>query len=859
MLRMQKTHTIKSLKHKNMKPLFFILFLTGCLSVQAQTVKEWLALSPIPVEKPALSQVKNVKDKVFTDAMFTEYAGLNIRDLVPDAKSGDNQFHRLSWSLAPMENDTVVAPRQDRLSLNYYAAYFTNPEWVSGKFSFRITGDAEIYIDGMKKASVTGNTPATKTIPGEWIPGKHTIIVKLLTQGGKVLAADFKADKEFENLPSSFSVSPERGKNIYDVLNGKRVYQLEVSPSGKYSLVGISNTVDGKAVYNTYVYRIADKEIVYTFYGANVRSLQWIPEKDQLSFLQSEGAGQSLFCYDLEKQQQTCLIREDRQIKGYTWSPDRSYLIYYDQENYSDSKWELRKLAGIQDRQDYFRNRSYLCKYDFATGLHSRITWGNLSTSLMDISPDGKKLLFSTSSPAYTEYPFSKQNIYLMDVATQKIDTLWQDRLFGIQCSFSPDGKKLLIQGGPSAFGKSGENIGKNPIANQYDVQLYIYDLATGHTTPITRDFAPSIDQSVWHKNGKIYAKVTEADFVRLYCYDQGKFTRIECPGDMILQTSFATDANNMMYTASNTNYPPRIYTLNLDNYQAAMWDNPAQEQYEHIVFGEMKDWDYQYKKGTLIDGRYYLPSDFDPDKKYPLIVYYYGGTTPVARSFGGRWPFNLYTANGYIVYVLQPSGTIGYGQEFSARHQNNWGKITADEIISAVKAFTKAHSFIDPARIGCMGASYGGFTTEYLTTQTDIFACAISHAGISSISSYWGEGYWGYGYSTNASAHAYPWNRKDIYVDQSPLFNADKVKVPILLIHGTKDVNVPTGESIQFYTALKLLGKDAELVFVKDADHAVVDYNQRILWNNTILSYFAKYLKGQPAWWEHLYKDLNL
>ncbi len=272
-----------------------------------------------------------------------------------------------------------------------------------------------------------------------------------------------------------------------------------------------------------------------------------------------------------------------------------------------------------------------------------------------------------------------------------------------------------------------------------------------------------------------------------------------------------------------------------------------------------MKDWDYQYNKNTLIDGRYYLPANFDPKKKYPLIVYYYGGTTPVARSFGGRWPFNLYTSNGYVVYVPQPSGCIGYGQEFSARHQNNWGKITADEIIASTKAFVKAHPFIDPQKIGCMGASYGGFTTEYLTTRTNLFACAISHAGISSIAGYWGEGYWGYGYSTNASAYAFPWNRRDIYVDQSPLFQADKVKVPLLLIHGTKDVNVPTGQSIQLYTALKLLGKDAELVLVKNADHTVVDYQQRIIWNNTILAYFAKYLKEQPAWWEHLYKDINL
>ena len=79
------------------------------------------------------------------------------------------------------------------------------------------------------------------------------------------------------------------------------------------------------------------------------------------------------------------------------------------------------------------------------------------------------------------------------------------------------------------------------------------------------------------------------------------------------------------------------------------------------------------------------------------------------------------------------------------------------------------------------------------------------------------------------------------------------------MLLHGTADVNVPTGESIQFYTALKLLGKEVDLVLINNADHAVVDYDQRILWNNTILSYFAKYLKGQSAWWENMYKNKNL
>lgn len=836
--------------------LILPLLLAGGVSAQAQEIKEWLSLTPIPVEKPALSEVKNVKNTVFTDAMMAEHNGLEIKQLVPNKGRNEGQ---LQWNAAEMVQDTVTAAPGDAFTLNHYAAYISNPEWVSGKLTFQLSGDAEVYVDGVKKASVTGGKSSAKTVPVEWLPGKHCIIVKSLTQGGKVVFARFDADQEFADEPLVFSVSPERGKDIDDVLNGKRVSRLEVSPSGKYALVGITNIVDGQGSMNLYVQRVADKETVYTFYGNNVGSLQWIPGRDALSFLQTEGKNRSLYEYDIESRQQKCLIREDSRIKAYTWSPDRSYLIYTDNENYADPKWELRKLAGVQDRQAYFRNRSYLCKYDFASGLHSRITWGNLSTSLMDISRDGKKLLFSTSRPVYNEYPFSKQDIYLMDVATRRVDTLWKDRTQPIGCSFSPDGKQLLVQGGPSAFGKVGENVAKGQTVNQYDTQLFICDLASGHVQAITRDFNPSVDEAVWHKNGKIYAKVTDADFVRLYCYEGGSFKRIDCPGDLVMQNSFASEADVLMYTASMSDYPARIFTLDLSDNKAEMWDDPCREQFEHIVFGEMKDWDYNYKKGTVIDGRYYLPADFDPNKKYPLIVYYYGGTTPVSRTFGGRWPFNLYAANGYVVYVLQPSGATGYGQEFSARHQNNWCKITADEIIASTRAFIKAHPFIDGEHVGCMGASYGGFTTEYLTTQTDLFACAISHAGISSISSYWGEGYWGYGYSINASAHSYPWNRRDIYVDQSPLFNADKVKVPILLIHGTADVNVPTGESIQFYTALKLLGKDAELVLVKDADHAVVDYNQRILWNNTILSYFAKYLKGKPAWWEHQYKDLNL
>ncbi|RLD13760.1 S9 family peptidase, partial [candidate division KSB1 bacterium] len=140
------------------------------------------------------------------------------------------------------------------------------------------------------------------------------------------------------------------------------------------------------------------------------------------------------------------------------------------------------------------------------------------------------------------------------------------------------------------------------------------------------------------------------------------------------------------------------------------------------------------------------------------------------------------------------------------------------------------------------------------LVSKTNLFAAAVAHAGISSISSYWGQGYWGYLYSAVATANSFPWNRKDIYVNRSPLFNADKINTPLLLLHGTADTNVPTGESIQLYTALKLLGKTVELVEIKDQNHHIMAYGKRKRWTKTIIAWFDRWLKGQPQWWQRLY-----
>ena len=134
----------------------------------------------------------------------------------------------------------------------------------------------------------------------------------------------------------------------------------------------------------------------------------------------------------------------------------------------------------------------------------------------------------------------------------------------------------------------------------------------------------------------------------------------------------------------------------------------PADEIFRHVKLGKVEPWSFTASDGSEIVGRVHYPPDFDPGMVYPCIVYYYGGTSPVDRTFGGRYPKNLWAAMGYVVYVLQPSGATGFGQEWSARHVNEWGSLVADEIIEGTGKFLDAHPYVDPERVGA-GLRFSG------------------------------------------------------------------------------------------------------------------------------------------------------
>lgn len=447
---------------------------------------------------------------------------------------------------------------------------------------------------------------------------------------------------------------------------------------------------------------------------------------------------------------------------------------------------------------------------------------------------------------------------------SMKADTLVYEDGFITGGKYSPDGKLIAFTGSPESLDGIGKNVPDGKIPNMTDGQIFIMDLSTKKITPVTKNFNPSVGETAWHPaSGNLYFTAEDKDRISLFEYNSKSetITGIDLPEDIILNFSFARNSNDGAFIGESVSNPQALYEL---DYKKKRWEprqikTTGEKLMKEVNLAEVVDWDFVNSRGDTINGRFYLPPDFDPTKKYPLIVNYYGGCSPTSRNFATRYPHHVYANNGYVVYVINPSGATGFGQEFSSRHVNTAGEGVAQDIIEGTQKFIEQHPYINKDKIGCIGASYGGFMTQYLQTVTDMFAAAISHAGISDHTSYWGNGYWGYSYSEVSMADSYPWKDKELYVNQSPLYNAEKINTPILFLHGDADTNVPPMESVQMFTALKLLGKDTALVEVADQNHHILDFEKRKKWQDTIFAWFAKYLQDDPTWWNELYPPVPL
>lgn len=821
--------------------------LMASISASAETieVKTLKYAGPYAVAQPWMADSVNIKGEAF-----------DLKQLLDSP---------LSFTLLNKGKEVsatqLLADKQDALHLASFCV--SNTQRTKATIAVEGLEQYRLFVDGEQ---VEVNSDKAETI---LTPSQHTVVIKYLTR--KNASSDKKSIKLTVTAANGAPLSvgdaaAKRAYNIYDVICAPNYPSVSISPNGKFIVVR-KTWVDRKGNnHSISELRNSQTNRVMATFEENVK---WMPASNKLYFTQK--ASDSSIAGE-EKQDGTLQLitinplTMEREVLAanipdgwFQFTPDEKTLIYtlYTEGRKKDA--QVYDVKEPDDRQPGWRSRSYLAKFDLASGVLQPLTFGYHNVYLSDISADSRYLLIGKSEERLTKRPTTLNSYYRLNLNDMSVETLIEKGEFLNSAQFSPDGKSILVSASPEAFNGIGKNVEEGQTPSMIDTQLYLMTLSDKKVRPLTRDFNPNVLSTEWSKvDGNIYFTAEDKDCVHLFQLNpkSGKFTLLKTPEEYIKSFSLASSAAEMAFSGQSASNADRLYKMNTKALKSQLVDDLSARELKDVELGECKAWNFVNSRGDTLCCRYYLPPHFDAAKKYPMIVNYYGGCSPTSRMFQSRYPHHVYAAMGYVVLVVNPSGATGFGQKFSARHVDTAGEGVAEDIISSTQAFCDEHAFVNRKKIGCIGASYGGFMTQYLQTKTDLFAAAISHAGISDHTSYWGEGYWGYSYSEVSMANEYPWTNKHLFVDQSPLYNADKIHTPLLFVHGTADNNVPVGESIQLYTALKLLGRPTAMVLVDGQDHHIIDYEKRLKWQNTIFAWFAKWLQDDGSWWTEMYGD---
>lgn len=821
--------------------------LMASISASAETieVKTLKYAGPYSVAQPWMADSVNIKGEAF-----------DLKQLLDSP---------LSFTLLNKGKEVtaaqLLADKQDALHLASFCV--SNTQRTKATIAVEGLEQYRLFVDG-EQVEVNGDKAETILTPSQ-----HTVVIKYLTR--KNASSDKKSIKLTVTAANGAPLSvgdaaAKRAYNIYDVICAPNYPSVSISPNGKFIVVR-KTWVDRKGNnHSMSELRNSQTNRVMATFEENVK---WMPSSNKLYFTQK--ASDSSIAGE-EKQDGTLQLitinplTMEREVLAanipdgwFQFTPDEKTLIYtlYTEGRKKDA--QVYDVKEPDDRQPGWRSRSYLAKFDLASGVLQPLTFGYHNVYLNDISADSRYLLIGKSEERLTKRPTTLNSYYRLNLNDMSVETLIEKGEFLNSAQFSPDGKSILVSASPEAFNGIGKNVEEGQTPSMIDTQLYLMTLSDKKVRPLTRDFNPNVQSVEWSKvDGNIYFTAEDKDCVHLFQLNpkSGKFTLLKTPEEYIKSFSLASSAAEMAFSGQSASNADRLYKMNTKALKSQLVDDLSARELKDVELGECKAWNFVNSRGDTLCCRYYLPPHFDAAKKYPMIVNYYGGCSPTSRMFQSRYPHHVYAAMGYVVLVVNPSGATGFGQKFSARHVDTAGEGVAEDIISNTQAFCDEHVFVNRKKIGCIGASYGGFMTQYLQTKTDLFAAAISHAGISDHTSYWGEGYWGYSYSEVSMANEYPWSNKHLFVDQSPLYNADKIHTPLLFVHGTADNNVPVGESIQLYTALKLLGRPTAMVLVDGQDHHIIDYEKRLKWQNTIFAWFAKWLQDDASWWTEMYGD---
>jgi len=462
---------------------------------------------------------------------------------------------------------------------------------------------------------------------------------------------------------------------------------------------------------------------------------------------------------------------------------------------------------------------------DLAAGTLHEVSPANMYVYDYDWSPDGKAFAAEAVEGSGTNNYWIAQ-LYVVQAGTGSTASIWRPPLQIAGPRWSPDGRSIaVIHGIMSDEGETGGDV-------------YVVPANGGAAKNVTPNLEGSARALAWRPDGRIifqqYADGQSA-FVTVGAAGGTRTTVWSAPQQQVTMASVAARADAAAAAVQSFQQAPEVYAGPIGAWTAQTGLNTSIKP----LWGEVKSLHWTSDK-YRVQGWLMYPANFDPSKKYPLVVSVHGG--PSGAHFP-VWPTRwnaVLPSSGYFVLLPNPRGSYGNGESFTQANVNDFGYGDLRDIEAGVDAAVQAAP-IDPTRTGIIGWSYGGYMTMWAVTQTTRFKAAVAGAGIANWQSYYGQNKIDTWMLPFFGASVY--DKPEAYSRSSPITYIKKVKTPTLVLHGDRDSEVPTPQGYEFWHALKALDVRTELVIYPEEGHAIAKPEHQRDIEERLLAWFDRYL----------------
>jgi len=447
-------------------------------------------------------------------------------------------------------------------------------------------------------------------------------------------------------------------------------------------------------------------------------------------------------------------------------------------------------------------------------------------------SPDGKYLAYTSKRLNGIEDARStNSDIYLYEISTGKEINITEGN-FGYDKSpvFSHDGTKIAYR-----------SMERNGYEADLD-RLFIYDIKAGTRTWLSKGWEFDVENLTWADDQNIYFTCSYLGTAQVFKINLGgrnidKVTEgVHDMGPLSLQSGFLVSGIVSMSMA------PEVAKIDMKTGGITQLTFINKPIYESIKMGKVAEKYIKTKDIKDLQMWIVYPPDFDPQKKYPALLFCNGGPQSSLDQFWSyRWNFQMMAAKGYVVFGPNRRGNSGFGQAWKEQISGDWGGKNMQDYLDATDAMAK-ESYVDANRLGAVGASYGGYSVFYLAgIHGGRFKAFVSHCGTFDFISWYGttEELW----FPNKDIEGPYWNGPKSYL-YSPHLNVDKWDTPILIISGANDFRIPYTQSMEAFQAAQILNIPSRFLFFEDESHWVLKPQNSVIWQREFFEWLDTYLK---------------